>query len=70
MPYSRPPYSRPHNSTCEQVLPNVPPSDNYAQVSLPLINYTCHRSTIPTTDQQSLTMITCPYNGSTVPNID
>ena len=27
MPYSRPPCSRPHNSTCEQVLPNVPPSD-------------------------------------------
>ena len=40
---------------------------NCDQLSLPVINYTCLRSTIPITDQQSLTMITCPLPVTEMP---
>ena len=57
------PYSRPYINTYENLLPNVPPSD---QLSLPLINY----PNIPITDKPSLTMIICPFHCSAVPPID
>ena len=57
------PYSCPYINTYEHLLPNVPPSRiNCDQLSLPLINHTCHRPTVLITNQQSLTMITSPYH--------
>ena len=63
------PYSRPLKSYVRTPFTNVRRLlvMNCYQLSLPLINYTCHRSTIPITDQQSLTMITCPLPVTEMP---
>ena len=75
MAYSRPPYSRPHISTFEQILPNVPPRDQLwssipttDQLYLPHINYPDHWSAVPSTDQDSLALTSSPCHWLGVPS--